>query len=674
MKKIAVLCFSLAAGFLSASDIVINEIMYHAQGSALEFVELYNASGSDVNTEGWYLLDDNDGHASCRLTGTLRAGGYLVVASDVGLMQSRYPAVTAVNPNAFGTGSGGWAFGNAGDAVRLFNSSGVLHDIVTYADGGDWPGAADGNGPSLELMNPAFDNALPSSWRSSSVDGGTPGHINSVHTGDAAPVCRDGKRLVDLPATADNVTVTVEAFDIEGPVSVQLMVNTGAGYSPLAMNDGGTGGDPVAGDSLYSAVISAQPGGTLVKYYAVAMDNAGQKDVWPKQAPDEYHAYTVDYRPPKLRITELVAANNTTAYDAAGDYDDWFEIHNEEGAPVNIGGIFVSAAFNSPRKFQLPARTLAPDEYLLLWADDETEQGSLHANFKLSASGEEIAIFETVDHGNVMIHGWKYGRMGADISMGFLPADSTDPEYLFPSTPDASNATSRVYSPVCINEFQSTSDFGGPDDWVEFYNRGTAAYDLSGCFLSDQRGDNTKWTFPQGAILNPGEYLVVYEDVLNFGWSSEGGDVIMLTAPDSTTGLDFYDFGPQVPDKSQGRYPDGVAHWTRFSIPTKGSANSNSAVAEDGPVQYPEEITLFANYPNPFNPETVISYLLPNTTEVRLSVVDILGREVSVPVRGLQQAGVHRVTFEAGSLASGMYFYRLDAGATVLIRKMIIAR
>jgi hypothetical protein len=106
--------------------------------------------------------------------------------------------------------------------------------------------------------------------------------------------------------------------------------------------------------------------------------------------------------------------------------------------------MFVTASFDSPRRFQLPGRTLAPGEYLLLWADDETDQGPLHTNFKLSASGEEIAIYESVDHGNVRIHGWKYGRMGPDISMGYLPADGTAPEYLYPATPGAPNTTSRV--------------------------------------------------------------------------------------------------------------------------------------------------------------------------------------------------------------------------------------
>jgi hypothetical protein len=674
MKNIAVLCFLLAARFLSASDIVINEIMYHHPSTDLEFVELYNASGSDVNLQDWYLLDDNDGHAHCRLTGTLRAGGYLVVAGNAALFTAAYPGVSPVNTNTFATGTNAWTFGNAGDAVRLFTAAGVLHDIVTYADGGDWPGPPDGKGPSLELMNPGFDNALPSSWRASSANGGTPGRINSVYTVDAAPVCRDGKRLTDLPAASDAVTVSVTAFDVEGPVSVRLMVDTGAGYAPLAMNDNGTGGDSAAGDSLYSAVIPAQPGGSLVRYYAVATDNAGQTDKWPKQAPDEYHAYTVDYRPPKLRITELMAANTHTAYDAFGDSDDWFEIHNEEGTPVNVGGMFVTASFKSPRKFQLPARTLAPDDYLLVWADNETAQGALHANFKLSAVGEEIGIFESVNHGNVMIHGWKYGLMGEDISMGFLPADATAPEYLSTPTPDAPNASSKVYSPVCINEFQSTSDFGGPDDWVELYNRGTTAYNLSGCYLSDERANNTKWTFPQGAILQPGGFLVVYEDALKFGWSSAGDDVIMLTAADSTTGLDFYDFGPQTPDRSEGRMPDGVAVWTFFNAPTKGSANPRTAVQERDPLHSPAKMTLFQNYPNPFNPETSVGFYLPHSAKVRLSICDIRGRVTETLFNGLLNSGSHRLVWNAAGLPSGVYVAVLSTPWGMEKKKMTLVR
>ncbi|MBN1893549.1 lamin tail domain-containing protein [bacterium] len=673
MKRILWILFLIAGQSVLAGDIVINEIMYHSVGTEVEFVELYNATGSDVNVQDWTILDDNDGHKPCKLSGTIPAGGYLIVTGNLTQFTARYPGVSPVNTNVYDTGSEAWSLGNAGDAVRLYDAAKVLQDIVVYEDGGDWPASADGNGPSLELLNPAMDNNNPSSWDPSTGNGGTPGRINSAYTENAAPIARDGTRLTALPTAADAVVVTVQAFDIEGLASVSLLVNTGSGYISTPMNDNGSGGDAAAGDSMYSAVIPAQPGGTLVKYYALATDAVGQTDTWPNQAPASYEAYTVGYKPPKLRVTEALAVNGHVNQDNSGEYDDWIEIHNEDAATVNIGGMFISSSVNSPQMFQLPSRNLAPDEYLIIWADDDTQQGNLHADFKLSSEGEDVALFETIDHGNVLIHGWKFGRMSEDISMGFKPMDATAPEYLKNPTPGASNETSELFSPVCINEFQSTSNFGGTDDWVEIFNRGSAPFDLTGCYLSDERGENTKWKFP-GKIIQPGEYLVIYEDVLDFGFSSEGQDVIMLSAADSLTGLDFYDFGPQTADKSEGRSTDGVAYWTKFDNPTRGSANISSCVDCGEPAAVPEDLVLYANYPNPFNPVTTLSFYVPKTEKIILKIFDASGRETAMLADGVFQRGRHDLTWNAEGRTTGVYFFSVQGAGFRKTGKMLLIR
>ena len=74
----------------------------------------------------------------------------------------------------------------------------------------------------------------------------------------------------------------------------------------------------------------------------------------------------------------------------------------------------------------------------------------------------------------------------------------------------------------------------------------------------------------------------------------------------------------------------------------------------------PTEFSLWQNYPNPFNPGTTINYELPHSSIVRLSVCDLLGREVSVLVNERKDAGVHEVKFDGSNLASGVYFYRLS--------------
>jgi len=86
----------------------------------------------------------------------------------------------------------------------------------------------------------------------------------------------------------------------------------------------------------------------------------------------------------------------------------------------------------------------------------------------------------------------------------------------------------------------------------------------------------------------------------------------------------------------------------------------------------PEEFLLKQNYPNPFNPTTVINYQLPNSSDVKLEVFDMLGRRVSVLVEGNQSAGTYSVEFDASSLSSGVYLYRLQTNENVQTRQMVL--
>jgi hypothetical protein len=88
----------------------------------------------------------------------------------------------------------------------------------------------------------------------------------------------------------------------------------------------------------------------------------------------------------------------------------------------------------------------------------------------------------------------------------------------------------------------------------------------------------------------------------------------------------------------------------------------------------PIAFALEQNYPNPFNPSTIITYELPRASRVTLTVYDILGREVSLLVNEKKDAGVHEVTFDAAGLASGVYFYRLQAGSFVDTKKLLLVR
>jgi len=80
------------------------------------------------------------------------------------------------------------------------------------------------------------------------------------------------------------------------------------------------------------------------------------------------------------------------------------------------------------------------------------------------------------------------------------------------------------------------------------------------------------------------------------------------------------------------------------------------------------------NYPNPFNPSTKINYQIPELSFVTLRVYDVLGNEIAALVKGEKPAGSYEVEFNASSIPSGIYFYKLQAGSFVETKKMVLMK
>ena len=88
----------------------------------------------------------------------------------------------------------------------------------------------------------------------------------------------------------------------------------------------------------------------------------------------------------------------------------------------------------------------------------------------------------------------------------------------------------------------------------------------------------------------------------------------------------------------------------------------------------PADITLEQNFPNPFNPSTVISFSLPAASNVSIHVFDILGRDVATIVKGYLTAGKHVKEWNASGLPSGVYFYSLQAESFTQTKHMMLIR
>jgi len=134
------------------------------------------------------------------------------------------------------------------------------------------------------------------------------------------------------------------------------------------------------------------------------------------------------------------------------------------------------------------------------------------------------------------------------------------------------------------------------DDWIELYNKGSAAVDVGGCYLTDNLSDPTKWQIPSNTpaatTIAAHGYLLIWADGqvagtgLHAGFKlNNEGEEVGLFAADGVTLLDSLSFGPQQTDVSYGRFPDGGTEWRTSASPTPGSAN---AILYEGTVEPPQ--------------------------------------------------------------------------------------
>lgn len=226
--------------------------------------------------------------------------------------------------------------------------------------------------------------------------------------------------------------VSVYAFDDEENVGAKLRYNfDDTGWETLNFVEGENGN--------FTGEIEIPEGESTLLYYIEAEDISGNTNQYPCDPIEINFGPGEDY---ELYINEFLASNATTNTDEAGEYDDWLEIYNAGPDPVWLGDKYLSDNFDNTDKWQFPDYTIQPDEYLLVWCDEDQEQGPFHTNFKISADGEELGIFNNASTGFAPIDTLSFGEQTTDISYGRDPdAGESWIFYEFP-TPGISNLLS----------------------------------------------------------------------------------------------------------------------------------------------------------------------------------------------------------------------------------------
>ena len=218
--------FTLTAMFiptnLSSGTTVINEINYNSSDNynSDDWVELVNPGETEIDISNWVLKDDDNSHGySIPDETVIQPNNYLVLAKDMDLFGTSYPDINnVIGPFDFSLSGGG-------DQVRIFDNAGVLIDSVQYDDGNPWPVEPDGNGPTLELINPTLDNLLSESW-AASTDNGTPGAQNSTYDNLSSDLISSIPEKIHLYPSYPNPfnPITTISFDI--PNNILGMINT----------------------------------------------------------------------------------------------------------------------------------------------------------------------------------------------------------------------------------------------------------------------------------------------------------------------------------------------------------------------------------------------------------------------------------------------------------------
>jgi len=233
------------------------------------------------------------------------------------------------------------------------------------------------------------------------------------------------------------------------------------------------------------------------------------------------NSWLSDNKPITLVINEFMAANSGYILDEYENSDDWIELYNYGDAPVDIADMYMSDSPATPTEWHIPDNNsqktiIPPHSFLLIWADDEMDEGTLHANFKLSANdGDEIYLY---DAGGNLIDSIVFGPQNDNESFGRLP-DASENWQTFtisttpPPTPGKANAGAPSANQIVINEIMyNTSSFNELEEYIEIYNQGSTTVSLGNWKFID----GVSFTFPPDLTIDAGQYLVIAADVTTF--------------------------------------------------------------------------------------------------------------------------------------------------------------
>ena len=305
--------------------------------------------------------------------------------------------------------------------------------------------------------------------------------------------------------------------------------------------------------------------------YVLAKNSAGR---WQEQ-PNVSRTWTVDVSSWRLVINEVLAAN-VSVYEREGTFPDLIELYYDGPAAMSLEGMSLSDDPDEPRKFVFTAgTTIQPSEHLVLFADAEVTTSGVHVGFGLDRAGDAVHLYDA--EGN-LLDAVEFGRQLDDLSVGRVSYDAD--WILTVPTPGTANVAQPVGDPdrVRINEWLARGELSFTSDFIELFNPQAAPVDIGGLSLTDNPVTQPReYIVPPLTFMAAEGFATFWADGQNLPGHvnfklSPNGEIVALFAPGPRE-IDKIVYGPQVPDVSQGRAPDGSKALDWFYLPTPGVAN-----------------------------------------------------------------------------------------------------
>jgi hypothetical protein len=455
-------------------NIFINEFMANNDEAVLgpdgdypDWIEVYNGGTESVDLGGMYLSDDpaNPDAWQFPFNTVVEAGGFLVVWAD----NSSYPQLMHTSFSLNASGEAVCLF--AGDAETLIDSIEFSEqlDDVSYGRLPDGASSWDYLTPTPSSSNKIFepetsepthpveipDNLFINEFMANNdaavagPDGNFPDWIE-LYNGGNVSVELGGMYLTDDLANPDawqfpgGTVVDAGGFLV---VWADNSLDSGLLHASFGLNASGEAVGLFAGDAetlIDSIEFSEQlddvsygrvsDGGSSWDYLmpTCGLSNGLSEVVVPEEP------VPVGDIPVGLVINEFMADNGITIAGPDGNFPDWIELYNGGNVSVELGGMYLTDRLSNPTKWQFPDDTIIePGGYLLIWANNASDQRSLHTSFGLNANGEEIALFAC--DGQTLIDSVVFTKQLSDVSYGRLPDGASNWEHLLSTTPGWGN-------------------------------------------------------------------------------------------------------------------------------------------------------------------------------------------------------------------------------------------